>query len=215
MVKESGRRISAGGRIVGGVPEPAGHPAHAERSMAGATRTFSIPCRCSATVSVGPGHAGSQVRCPACGGQVDVPRLRELAAYAVTQPPQTGRGWRACHAWLLVGLCVAVVAALAAGLVSRFDGGAAARLPDERLIRSVIESADAKTIHAAWRSIKRSGVDRGTMPDELQVQRAAGSLGRIAGFLWSLAAAGVGAAAGGGLACWLGNPAAAPREGSR
>jgi hypothetical protein len=182
--------------------------------MPGQTKTFRIPCRCSATVEVGPGHAGSQVRCSACNAQVDVPRLRELAAFAVAEPPQTQRGWQAGHGFLLVGSCVAALALVAAATVSRFDGGAAARLPDERLIRAVIEAADATTIHAAWQSMSQSGVDRGAMPDELQVQRAVGALSRIAAFLWGLAAVAALAAMGGGLAC-LASRSPATRGGSR
>lgn len=96
---------------------------------------------------------------------------------------------------------MAVLAAVAATTVSRFDGGVAARLPDETVIRAVVEAADAATMYAAWQSMSQSGVDRGAMPAELEVQRAVGSLSRIAALLWGVAAAGAVAASGGGLAC--------------
>jgi hypothetical protein len=168
--------------------------------MPATARLFRVPCRCSATVTIGPGQAGSHLTCPACGAGIDVPRLRDLAPFAVAAERPSGPRWRAAHAWLLVGGLVAAAAASAAGLVGSFDGGASVRLPDERFIRQAIEAADAATIHAAWRAIRRSSVDRGAVPVELLVQRAASSAGRIAILLWAVAALGGLAALGGAVA---------------
>jgi hypothetical protein len=162
---------------------------------------FRVPCRCSATVTILPGQAGSRQTCPACGSTIEVPRLRDLAPFAIEDERPSGPRWRPAHAWLFVGGLVAVAAAIAAALVGSFDGGASVRLPDEQVIRRVIEASDAATIHAAWRSLRQSSVDRGAMPAELLVQRAAGSAGRIAMLLWAVAAlAGLAALAGAGAA---------------
>jgi hypothetical protein len=130
-----------------------------------------------------------------------VPRLRELASLEVTEAPVGGRTWRASHAWLLVGCVVAATSAAAAGLLSRFDGGASQRLPDERIIREAVDAADAATLHKAWLDVKRSSVNRGAVAEEVFVQYAADSVGRVALLLWCVAAGGAVAAIAGGLAC--------------
>jgi len=112
----------------------------------------------------------------------------------------TDRVWRARHAWLFVGCVVAVAGAIAAGLLSRFDGGASQRLPDQAVIRAAIDSADVGTVYKAWLAVKRSGVDRGAIADEVFVQRAARSVGGVAMLLWGVAAVGALIAAAGGIA---------------
>lgn len=161
-------------------------------------------------VPVTLGQAGTEATCPSCGSTVPVPRLRELAAFEVKDTVSGGTPWKAGHAWLLVGGVVAVGAAVAAGLLSRFDGGASLRLPDERLIRDAVESADPVMVHKAWLAVKRSGVDRGAVPEELLVRQAADSVGRVALFLWAVAAISSLAAIVGGIAS-LAKP---PRQGS-
>jgi hypothetical protein len=94
---------------------------------------------------------------------------------------------------------IAVIAALAASLLSRFDGGASQRLPDEHVIRAAVESADAVMIHKAWQAVKRSGVDRGAVAEEMLVRQAADSVGRVAMLLWSVSALGVMAAIAGSI----------------
>ncbi len=168
--------------------------------MPGATRTFRVPCHCSATVLVGLGQAGTEAVCPSCGATITVPRLRELATFEVAEAARTETAWSAGHAWLLVGLVIAAVASLAAGILSQFDGGASQRLPDERLIRAAVESADAATVHKAWIAVKRSGVDRGAIAEESLVQRAANTASRVALLMWTVAAGGALAAIGGAIA---------------
>jgi len=166
--------------------------------MPGATRKFRIPCGCSAAVPVGLGQAGTQIACPSCGVLLAVPRLRDLAAFEVHDRRSADSGWHAGHAWILIGGVVAALAAVAAGLLSRFDGGASRRLPDERVIRAAVESADPVTVHKAWCAARRSGVDRGAVAEELLVQQAASSAGRVVMLLWSVSAiGGIGVIAGG------------------
>ncbi len=179
--------------------------------MPRATRTFRVPCNCSSTVLVGIGQAGTQVACPACGATIDVPRLRDLAPLEVTEVRAAGRAWRPGHAWLLVGCVVAASAALVATVLSQFDGGASQKLPDERLIRAAVESADAATLHKAWLAVKRSGVDRGAVAEELDVKKAADSVGRVALLFWSVAACGVVAAIAGGIASLVRSTGGSPK----
>lgn len=180
--------------------------------MPASARLFRVPCRCSAAVTVLPGQAGSQLTCPTCGSPIEVPRLRDLAPFAIEAERPSGPRWRPAHAWLLVGGLVAAAAAVAAVVVGSFDGGASVRLPDEQVIRQVIEASDAATIHAAWRSLRQASVDRGAMPAELLVQRAAGSASRIAILLWAVAALAGLAALGGAVAAARQQAVASPGD---
>lgn len=148
---------------------------------------------------MGLGQAGTAITCPSCGATLAVPRLRELAAFEVQHVRPATPRWHAGHAWMLICGVIAAMAALAALLLSRFDGGASRRLPDERLIRTAVESADAVMIHKAWLAVKRSGVDRGAVAEEILVQQAADSVGRIATLLWAIAGVGGLAAMAGGI----------------
>jgi hypothetical protein len=55
-------------------------------------------------------------------------------------------------------------------------------------------------IYKAWLAVKRSGVDRGAVPEELVVRQAADSVGRVALLLWAVAAISSLAALAGGIA---------------
>jgi hypothetical protein len=83
------------------------------------------------------------------------------------------------------------------------DSGLAS-YPGASEIRAAIESVDAATIYQAWQAMRGSGVDRGTLPEELRLQQAAGAAGRIAAVLWTVAAAGTVAAVAGGLGSLIG-----------
>jgi hypothetical protein len=130
-----------------------------------------------------------------------VPRLRELAALEHADGVPLKPTWRACHAVLFVGCMTAVVGAVVAGLLSRFDGGASQRLPDEAMIRTAIDAADVVPIYKAWLAVKESGVDRGAVPEEIFVQHVARSVGGVAMLIWMVAGVGAMAAIAGGLAC--------------
>ncbi len=148
---------------------------------------YRLPCRCSATVPVVPGRAGGRVTCPACGAVLDVPRLRDLVAFAAREPAVATRPWNRSQGWLLVAVCVAAFAVLAALVVPRVM--APPRLvPDASAIRAAVDAVDAATIHKAWQAMRASGIDRGALPEELRFQQAAGSASRIAMLLWAIAA---------------------------
>jgi hypothetical protein len=171
--------------------------------MTATAKQYRIPCRCGGEVTVGPGQAGGHVECPWCGGSVTVPRLRELEAFVVTEAARLPRPWRPCQAWLLLGCVVALASATAAVLVPRISSRNVPPLPDETAIRAAVNSADTVTIYKAWQSMRTSGVDRGTLPQELRLQQAAGAAGRIGGVLWTLAAAGGVVAVAGGISCFF------------
>ncbi len=154
---------------------------------------YRLTCRCGAAVPVNPGQAGGVARCPACGGGVDVPRLRDLAAVAEAEPEGGGARpdpWGRCQAGLFLGLVIAVVAAAAAFLVPRLEIGGPALIPDEAMIRAVVESSDLPTILQVWAGFRDSGVDRGAMPEELRLQRVAGLAGWISGLCWAVSGLG-------------------------
>jgi len=48
-----------------------------------ATKSYLLPCDCSARIPVGPGQAGGSVTCPQCGIVTKVPRLGDLARLEV------------------------------------------------------------------------------------------------------------------------------------
>lgn len=167
---------------------------------------YRLKCPCDAELTVTSGQAGGVARCPACGGKVEVPRLRDLADFAVGDDEAAGVGgaagrWRWCQAGLFLGLVVATTAALAAVAVPRLGLGGFARLPDEAMIRAAVDRTDLKTLLEAWSDLKDTGVDRGAMPEEVRVKQVAGLTDWISSLLWGLSGIGLLAAAGSGAAC--------------
>lgn len=177
------------------------------------SKRYRLPCACSATVPVVPGQAGGRATCPACGAVIDVPRLRDLAGYAVGEPAEAAAPWSRSRAWLLVMAAVAAAAAVAAFVVPRFM--APPRLvPDESAIRAAIDAVDAATIYKAWQAMRGSGIDRGALPEELRLQQAAGSTSRVVMLLWGIAAVtALAAAVAGGLSLAGSRSAAAAAAG--
>ena len=156
---------------------------------------------------MGPGQAGGQVVCPACGAAVDVPRLRDLGSFAALDFEPAPNHWRACHSWLLAGTAVALLSAAAAMVVGTRALARPAFLPDAAMIRSAVAAADAITIYKAWRAMRLAGVDRGPLPEEARLQREVGMAARVGGMLWIVSALGTAVAAGAGVACLAGRRA--------
>jgi DNA-directed RNA polymerase subunit RPC12/RpoP len=177
--------------------------------MTANAKRYRIPCRCGVEVVVVSGQAGGQIACERCGGRIAVPRLRDLEASALAEVAGPLRQWRPAQGWLFAGVVVAVLATLAAVLVSGLPRSRE-RLPDETMIRGAIESADAATVYLAWRAMRGSGIDRGVLPEESRLQQAAVAAGRIAAVCWTIAAAGGLAAVLAAASCLIGaRPSAA------
>jgi len=170
--------------------------------MTATSSRYRVVCACGREASVGPGQAGGQVVCRGCGGVVAVPRLRDLEVVMGGASAPQARRWHPAQGWLVVGLCVAMMAGAAAMLVPHRLAGPQPALPDDAIIRAAVESVDAATAYRAWQAMRASGIDRGTLPEELRLQQSATAAGRIAAVLWTVAAGGAIAATIGGLV-WL------------
>lgn len=171
--------------------------------MSSTSSRYRIVCSCGNDVIVGPGRAGGQVPCGRCGTLVAVPRLRDLEPFVIATAAQAPRRWRGWQGWLLVGLVVAALAAVAAISVPLWLSAGPALLADEATIRATIESIDAATAYQAWQAMRISGVDRGTLPEELRLQQAAGAAARVALVFWTVVGAGLITAAAAGAASLL------------
>jgi len=160
-------------------------------------KTFLLPCRCSASVVVGPGQAGGRTTCSACGRQLEVPRLGELGRLAPVAIPAAGAGrvWTPAHACLLGGLAVAAIGWLAAIAVNSPPESAM----DAGTIRAAVATARDGDIYKAWQSFARSGVARPPMADEQRLQQVAISLRAVATVLKIIAGLGAAVACGGGV----------------
>jgi len=153
-------------------------------------KTYRIPCTCSAAAVVGAGQAGGMVECPACGAKLPVPRLRDLEPFALAPAAAAATRPRRGRPLLLLGLAILAGSMATAIAAQRYAAAVAERLPDEPTIRAGVGQADTKTIYEVWKMMRRAGVDRGPLPDELHAQRTATSTERIARFLWAAAAGG-------------------------
>lgn len=177
--------------------------------MKTAAKRYRLACRCSKEVFVGPGQAGGQVVCPACGAGVDVPRLRDLEPFAAIDSVPAPRHWQARHAWLVAGTAVALLSAGAALLMGRQALTRRALLPDATMIRAAVDAADAMTIYKAWQAMRLSGVDRGPLPQEVRLQREVTMAAGVGGMLWIVSALGAAVAIAAGIACLSGPRAVA------
>jgi hypothetical protein len=157
-------------------------------------KRFLLPCGCSARVVVTAGQAGDRVSCPACGAELRVPRLGDLAALeAAPAERQRARQWTIGHSFGLAGLLIAAVATAGAiGLRSWSAGGPV--VADEQ-IRAAVAATDIGSVHRAWQSMARSGVERPALPEEARSQRIYRSAAAFSGLLWTVAAGGAALAA--------------------
>lgn len=184
-------------------------------SPASPSCSYLVPCGCSARVRVGRGQAGGSVVCPACGGAVQVPRLRDLDAFADASTDRAAsRRWPAAGGWLIGGLAAALVAGGTAAALKTLGAARLPPLPDAAVIRAAVRAADDGAIASAWRSIVQSGVDRGATPDEMAHQRQAWASGTLVTALGAVAAAGA-VVAGIAAVCLALGRASAPPAGAR
>lgn len=157
-------------------------------------KRYLLPCRCSERVVVTAGQAGDEVRCPACGGRLTVPRLGGLTALEQAPAEPTPRPqWTVGHGWGLAGLLVATASLIAAvGLRSCTVGSP---LVGDAEIRAAVAASDIATVHRAYRDMARSGVQRPPLPEEARNQRIFRSAEAFSWLLWAAAAGGAAVAA--------------------
>jgi hypothetical protein len=132
-------------------------------------KTFRLPCECSHAIVVTTGQAGGVVNCPACGREVAVPKLRDFSQLEVvearTGTPRTG--WRLAHACMLAGGVTAVLAWVAAAVLSVSPQ---ATITAET-IRANVAAASDKQIFEAWKALSQSVVARPPLPEEKRLQQ--------------------------------------------
>lgn len=160
--------------------------------MATVERVFLLPCPCSERVSVTAGQAGGRATCPACGRSIDVPRLRDLAAYAVVPvaasgPPRSGLG----RGLLVAGSALAAVAALVALALVPIGGLLFPQPPTPAEIRAAVAAAPMPQIYEGWQSMARSGVGRPPSQEELRLQQFAANSVTVGRLLWGVAGIGL------------------------
>jgi hypothetical protein len=163
--------------------------------MATAERIFLLPCTCSAQVPVTAGQAGGRAACAACGREIDVPRLRDLAGYAVQQPhaavaQRSGRSGVG-RGLLVAGSAAAIGAALLAVSLVPVGGLFFRQPPTVAEIRSAVAAAPTVQVHEVWQSMARSGVGRPATQEELRLQQFAAHATGVARLLWGISGVGL------------------------
>jgi hypothetical protein len=173
-------------------------------------KTYLISCPCSADVPVSPGQAGDRVICPACGREVDVPKLREFGGLRrhATEASASQTPWSVAHAVLLSG----VVLATLCGAGSFFILPQTEIVLNAEAIRAAVRAADDRDVYRAWKqSFSRQGVRRPPTDEEKQLQRFARFSGGVSQALWIVGALGAVAAAAAAVGIFSRRPAVEPR----
>lgn len=118
---------------------------------------YLLPCSCGLEVAVEPSQAGGKVQC-ACGKQLDVPAMREIAAL---EPIETGDAaetsrpaWGLRHGLLLLG-AVLIVCGLAPSLYLYWN----------RPRPLDLDQLSVGQVWHFWEDL-RQGVDRPPFPDQ-------------------------------------------------
>lgn len=132
-------------------------------------KSFRLPCECSQAIVVTTAQAGGVVLCPACGREVAVPKLRDFSQLELveTAPAPPRDGWRLPHACMLAGGITAVLAWVAAAVLSV----APQATITAETIRANVAAASDKQIFEAWKALSQSGVARPPLPEERRLQQ--------------------------------------------
>lgn len=144
------------------------------------TKTYLLPCECSARIAVGAGQAGGSVVCPQCGATVAVPRLGSLSILETR--PEDGAAtlaWTWAHGCLLVGATLAAILWAAAAFVAAWPQ----TVVNEAGIRAVVAAADDRSVYEEWKSIMLTGLARPPSVQEEQLQQRSRSARTVAGIL--------------------------------
>jgi hypothetical protein len=181
-----------------------------EKPAAPSMTRYLLPCSCSRRIAVGASQAGGSVRCPACGGEVAVPRLGQLATLDRdhAEPDAVSRPWDAARAWLLVGVVVACGAVLVSVMLRGWRSAVAPL--DEQAVRSAVAAAPIAEVHEAWLEFERLGIVRPPVPEEERRVRQARALAGVEAVAWLVVAAGAGTAAAAAIAVRRGRMASRP-----
>jgi hypothetical protein len=160
--------------------------------MATVERVFLLPCPCSGRVSVTSGQAGGQASCPACGRVIDVPRLRDLAAYAVepaaaSRPPRSGFG----RGLLVAGSALGIAAAVVALSLVPIGGLFFPQPPTVAEIRAAVATAPMAQVYEGWQVMARSGVGRPPSLEELRLQQFAANSVTVGRLFWAFSGIGL------------------------
>jgi hypothetical protein len=160
--------------------------------MATVERVFVLQCPCAGRVTVTAGQAGGQASCPDCGRAIDVPRLRDLAAYAVAPaavvgPPRWGLG----RGLLVAGSALGVAAAILALSLVPVGGLFFPQPPTVAQIRAAVATAPLAQVYEGWQSMARSGVGRPPSQEELRLQQFAANAVTVGRLLWGVSGIGL------------------------
>lgn len=156
-------------------------------------RAFAIPCPCGARVTVSAGQAGGRAACAACGGSLDVPRLRDLAGFTAADAGdrvRTATGWDLPRGMTFAGCAVAALAALAAVVAEPLGGALIGRPPSPGTIRRDVAAAPIAAVHAAFSEASRAGVNRPPSPAEVRLQQFSRLARGLSLGLWVVAGVG-------------------------
>lgn len=157
--------------------------------MAKAERSYLVPCECSARTPVSAGQAGGRIVCQGCGRSLDVPRLRDLAPFAVETVASTGVDRPAPGRGMLVGgTVVAILAAAVAATLVPVGGSFFPQPPRPEVIRSAIAAAPLSDIQLAWQSLAATGVHRPPTAEERRLEQFATHASGVTVLLWGVAA---------------------------
>jgi hypothetical protein len=168
--------------------------------MPPAPRSFLVHCSCSTAVAVRAGQAGERISGPSCGAQIAVPRLRDLEQLPVAEPSASApRRWDAARGYVLAGIALATLAALAAASTPLLGGWFLAPIVPDAVIRAAINGAADADVYVAWRAVRRVGVNRAVTHDEARRILFTQLAGSLTAVFWGVAAIGAGLAAVGGV----------------
>lgn len=130
--------------------------------------------------------------CRECGLDLDVPRLRDLAAFADDRDHVgTPSSWDPARGMAFAGCAVAALAALAAAVADPVGTLLVDRTPQPPAIRRNVDAAPIASVHEAFTEAARVGLNRPPSTEEIRLQQFSRLVRSLATVLWGVAAAGV------------------------
>lgn len=166
--------------------------------MSGQKKIYLLPCgACRHEIDVVAGQAGGEVVCPACGGQNDVPKFRDLGQLRIkAESSAPSSRWGVLQAVALAGIAWAALSWGTAAWVGAVPKAAL----DADWIRANIDAGDDKALYESLENYSRSSVERLPLNGEVALQRQTRFAQGMSRTLYALGGLGALAAAGAGLA---------------